>query len=132
VKGRPNKTALHGLGSSVSYLRHYLTCMIFNVVMRGEDDDGNGFPGGTPGGVPRINPAQRDELHRLMRETETREARFLAAMAPGLRAIADAATSDFPRLRNALLTKKSILAQRARAAAAAAATGCGASPTAPS
>jgi hypothetical protein len=41
AKGLVNKTALHGLGSTVSYLRRYLTCMIFNVVLYNEDDDGN-------------------------------------------------------------------------------------------
>jgi hypothetical protein len=41
AKGLVNKTALHGLGSTVSYLRRYLTCMIFNVVLYNDDDDGN-------------------------------------------------------------------------------------------
>lgn len=38
-KGIKNKTDMQGLGSSVSYLRRYLTCMIFNVVLFNEDDD---------------------------------------------------------------------------------------------
>lgn len=43
--GKANKTKIQGLGSSVSYLRRYLTCMIFNVVMKDEDNDGNGEGG---------------------------------------------------------------------------------------
>lgn len=42
AKGQVNKTPLHGLGSTVSYLRRYLTTMIFNVTLTNEDDDGNG------------------------------------------------------------------------------------------
>jgi ERF superfamily protein len=41
AKGQTNKTELHGLGSTVSYLRRYLTCMIFHVILTNEDDDGN-------------------------------------------------------------------------------------------
>lgn len=40
AKGNANKTNLQGLGSTVSYLRRYLTCMIFNVVLTDEDNDG--------------------------------------------------------------------------------------------
>ncbi len=43
-KGNSNKTDLQGLGSTVSYLRRYLTCMIFNVVLTNEDDDGGKPP----------------------------------------------------------------------------------------
>lgn len=38
-QGNANKTSLQGLGSTVSYLRRYLTCMIFNVVIADEDND---------------------------------------------------------------------------------------------
>jgi len=40
AKGTSNKTSIQGLGSSVSYLRRYLTCMIFNVTLMNEDKDG--------------------------------------------------------------------------------------------
>jgi hypothetical protein len=39
-QGKSNKTDIQGLGSSVSYMRRYLACMIFNVVLTNEDDDG--------------------------------------------------------------------------------------------
>lgn len=40
-KGNATKTAIQGLGSTVSYLKRYLTCMIFNVTLANEDKDGN-------------------------------------------------------------------------------------------
>lgn len=40
AQGTANKTDIQGLGSSVSYLRRYLTCMIFNVILTDEDNDG--------------------------------------------------------------------------------------------
>lgn len=40
--GKRNKTDLHGIGSTSSYLRRYLKTLIFDVVLVDEDDDGNG------------------------------------------------------------------------------------------
>ncbi len=40
-QGKSNKTPIQALGSTVTYLRRYLTCMIFNVVLTNEDNDGN-------------------------------------------------------------------------------------------
>ena len=107
-KGTINKTPLHGLGSAVSYLQRYLTRMIFNVVLRNEDNDGN-----WRGSAILLTTAQCDELNALMCETFTLEAKFLAAMCPGLDAIEQAPGADFARLRNARVSKKRALAQRA-------------------
>jgi ERF superfamily protein len=41
-KGTTNKTPIKGLGSTITYLKRYLTCMIFNIQMANEDDDGAG------------------------------------------------------------------------------------------
>jgi hypothetical protein len=111
-QGKPNKTPVQGVGSAVSYLRRYLTLMIFNVVMTNEDNDGN-RPRAAAG---RLTTGQLAELSDLMRQTRTEEIRFLAAMAPDLRSIEDAPAADFPRLKNALLTKKGVLKQRWRLA----------------
>ncbi len=46
--GNTNKTGIQAMGSTVSYLRRYLVCMIFNVATV-DDDDGNGG-GKTPTG----------------------------------------------------------------------------------
>ena len=42
AKGASNKTAVQGLGSMISYLRRYLTLMIFNITIADTDNDGNG------------------------------------------------------------------------------------------
>jgi hypothetical protein len=39
-KGTQNKTSIMALGSSVTYLQRYLTRMIFNLIIKGEDKDG--------------------------------------------------------------------------------------------
>lgn len=39
IKGNPNKTVIHGRGSTFSYGRRYLTMMIFNIATS-DDDDG--------------------------------------------------------------------------------------------
>ena len=36
------KSTVQGVGSTNSYLRRYIACNIFNIVVVGEDDDGNG------------------------------------------------------------------------------------------
>lgn len=43
--GTKNKTGIQAMGSTVSYLRRYLVCMIFNVATA-DDDDGNGGSNG--------------------------------------------------------------------------------------
>ncbi len=41
IKGNANMTPTHAFGSTLSYGRRYMTCPIFNVALRGEDNDGN-------------------------------------------------------------------------------------------
>ena len=36
------KSNVQGVGSTNSYLRRYIVCNIFNIVVVGDDDDGNG------------------------------------------------------------------------------------------
>lgn len=57
MKGGATKTAIQGAGSSVSYLRRYLTGMIFNVVYTNEDNDGVSHAG-----PKRITETQRQAL----------------------------------------------------------------------
>lgn len=101
-QGKANKTALHGLGSTVSYLRRYLLCMAFNIVLTNDDNDGQRQ---RPADTGRLAEGQLQELWDLMHDTETSEGKFLAAMCPGLRTVAQAPAGDFLRLKNALLAK---------------------------
>lgn len=45
TQGTTNKTGIQAMGSTVTYLRRYLFCMIFNVATA-DDTDGNGSGGG--------------------------------------------------------------------------------------
>jgi hypothetical protein len=109
-KGTANKTPLHGLASTVSYLRRYLTCMAFNIVLKNDDNDGNRRqPPPTDG---RITEAQADELHDLMERGRIREGTVIEKMCPGLRSITQLPAADFGRLRNALLSRLNVLEQR--------------------
>jgi hypothetical protein len=64
AKGNVNKTPLHALGSTMSYLRRYLTSMIFHVVLVNDDDDGN-LGGQSRAGTP---PPQRPPAISLWAE----------------------------------------------------------------
>lgn len=45
IKGNPNKTGVQGFGSTMSYGQRYLTKLIFNIIIAGEDKDGNNQSG---------------------------------------------------------------------------------------
>lgn len=40
IKGTPNKTQVHGIGSTISYGQRYLIKLLFNLALDEEDDDG--------------------------------------------------------------------------------------------
>jgi len=109
-KGAPNKTAVQGVGSSVSYLRRYLTVMVFNIALKGEDQDGNRQR--DTGEV--ISRFQVEELYRLLADVafdptaiETNERGFLNSFGfSALASIKQIPAGEFPRLKAALLNKK--------------------------
>lgn len=120
--GRPNKTPLHGLASTVNYLRRQLLGMAFNLAFKNEDNDGNRrAPANDTGEL--ITGPQVDELRRLLAECSTSplaeaERTFLTKMGlPDLRSIKEIAPQHFARCRNALLTKRANVQQRATRAA---------------
>jgi hypothetical protein len=55
------KSTVQGVGSTNSYLRRYITCNIFNIVIVGDDDDGNGGA---------IDEAQTDMLLDLIKKAK--------------------------------------------------------------
>jgi len=70
IKGNVNKTKIHAEGSTFSYGRRYLTCLIFNIPT-GDDDDGN--QGKTPDTtkydewVEAFNRASSDRIPGLIK-----------------------------------------------------------------
>ena len=63
IKGVDNKTEVHGIGSTVSYLRRYIEAGIFNAVFAGEDDDG------VAGGAAQIEELNMT-INRLQKQAE--------------------------------------------------------------
>ena len=106
-RGQPNKTPIQGVGSAVSYLRRYLTQMIFNVALT-DDNDGNRDDG------ELLSPVQLRELQSLIRETATDVRRFLVAMGFDVATqLESVRAGEFVRLRTALVSKRDIVAKRA-------------------
>lgn len=65
-KGQDNKTAVQGGGSTISYGRRYLKCMAFDVVPRGEDNDGSS-------GRQPITEEQEREIYNLLNDYKALE-----------------------------------------------------------
>lgn len=61
IKGNTNKTPLHAAGSTFTYGRRYLTCLMFDVAT-GDDNDGNVYDSGA------ISEEQQNQLHALATE----------------------------------------------------------------
>lgn len=111
-QGKPNKTNVQGVGSTSTYLRRYLICLIFNVALRDDNDGNRQKPTNDTGEV--IGRAAIDLLTELIAETNTDERKLLAHMGfPDLTTIKDVPAREFAKFKNALLSKKDTLAQRA-------------------
>ena len=105
-KGGATKTSIQGLGSTVSYLRRYLTLMAFNRVLVNEDNDGQatGF----------ITQQQCDSIFALLSkcggDTDPKiEAGFLAYMKA--KAVGEIHAIDFRKAVEALESKARKLAK---------------------
>lgn len=122
-KGTTNKTPLHGLGSTVSYLRRYLSCMIWNLVLLHEDNDGNRSRYQEPVTIDGelAGASQTAELYGLLREcsacpqAEAERKLLVGVGLGGLRSLKDIpAGREFARVRTLLISKR----DRVREAAA--------------
>lgn len=105
--GNANKTPIQALGSSVSYLRRYLTCMIFNIALKNEDNDGNVQ---NKAHLVRINAEQKGEILKLIKELsdageETASFYDFIREQMQAEAIDDLKVSDYPRVVTALKNK---------------------------
>lgn len=117
-QGKPNKTSIQGTASSVTYLRRYLTCMIFNIALR-DDNDGNSMREGIETGEVTgqngvdILFALIADCARDPRATAANERAFLDAFGfPALTSIKQIPAREFPRLKNALIQKRAVLEAR--------------------
>jgi len=104
MKGSATKTRLHGMGSTMSYVRRYLKCQVFDVQLGGLDDDGNAG-GGIGPGTERITDEQAIDLDTLIENVGANRDGFLKFFA--IREIGDLPAS---RLREA----RAMLEQRRR------------------
>ena len=95
-QGNANKTPIQAIGSTISYLRRYLTCMIFNVALTNDDTDGNE--------ISPITARQARDLEALLTETGADRAKFLAFLR--VDDLADLSSRDYPKARAALEQKK--------------------------
>lgn len=72
AQGKANKTAIQAMGSTVSYLRRYLTCMIFNIALSDDDNDGNARANAEP-----ITAEQKSQLIGLLSQIPDETESFL-------------------------------------------------------
>lgn len=70
AKGSQSKTKIHGEGSTLTYGRRYLTCLIFNISLVNEDDDGCQGQRPKPPGPSKLQP-QEPSLKDLAAELWT-------------------------------------------------------------
>lgn len=99
-QGKVNKTGTQAFGSTATYGRRYLLCMLFNI-STGDDKDGNA-PKETGGA---ISPDQAANLRALIEEVGADIVKFCNYM--NVEAIPDITVSDFPRAI-AMLEKKKV------------------------
>lgn len=74
AKGTTNKTGVQAFGSTATYARRYLLCMIFNI-STGDDNDGNR----RPERVATITADQFQELQQLIEKSSMDVAGFIRA-----------------------------------------------------
>jgi hypothetical protein len=102
IAGKVNKTATHAEASSITYGRRYVTCLAFDV-STGDDNDGNGVK------VDKITAAQVAMLDKLITETRSDKAKFLATLE--IEKLEDLPAKAFNIARAALRAKKGPEAQ---------------------
>ena len=102
MKGNANKTQTHAFGSTASYARRYLFCMIFDVATS-DDNDGNSHAAHAT-----VSAEQFIELRDLIAETDTDFDRFVLAFGgkPGEATLEEFPAASFDKAKQMLLRKK--------------------------
>jgi hypothetical protein len=108
-QGKVNKTGTQAFGSTATYGRRYLLCMLFNI-STGDDRDGNRDEE-RPVVVDKITPDQVKTILRLIEETETDIAEFCTM--GKIEAIPDLLSVNFDNAVWFLNERKAKMAQRA-------------------
>jgi hypothetical protein len=94
----PGRNALQAVGSTFSYGKRYITEAMYNIVRKGQDDDGK------TGGTLLITADQVKQLRELLKETGTAEPPFLDYLA--VEKLEDIEAKDFLKAVNGLLVKR--------------------------
>lgn len=106
-QGKVNKTGTQAFGSTATYGRRYLLCMIFNI-STGDDRDGNKPPQREP---EKISQTQVGVILRLLEDTDSDTEQFCRM--GKIEAIPDMLASDFDDAVRLLNAKKAKMNQRA-------------------
>lgn len=109
----PGRNNLQAFGSSKAYAERYLTEMLCGLVRCDEDNDGNRQkPADTARVDGRMTAAELTILDGLMTQTRTSEGKFLAFHKLDFRSLQQVPATEFPRLKNSLLSKVRVLTER--------------------
>jgi len=95
AQGKVNKTGTQAFGSTATYGRRYLLCMLFNI-STGDDKDGNT----TKQEVEYISEEQQMKIRELLEATESDEKQFLSL--GGISNLSDMAVNQFDNAMNIL------------------------------
>lgn len=108
AKGGVNKTGTQAFGSTATYGRRYLLCMLFNI-STGDDRDGN-TPPDEPEDVPTITEAQASVIRELIQKAETTADHFCKHYK--IEAIPDIPSSSFAEVVASLRRRIAAIEQR--------------------
>lgn len=94
------KNSIQGYGSALSYGKRYAATAALNIITIGEDDDGH------RGGLRFITAEQAADLHALIAETGTDDARFCNTFS--VAKIENLEEANYVPARNMLLAKRKV------------------------
>jgi len=110
AKGGVNKTGTQAFGSTATYGRRYLLCMLFNI-STGDDRDGN-QPPADDGEAERITEAQASVIRDLVQKAELEIEQFCNHWK--IEAIPDIPSSKFNEVVASLRRRIAVIADRAK------------------